>query len=91
MLSMKINDICFDSENKEHVRISNGIEKDGVLVPTEAIAIRFIGMDNGKPILAFTYRKVDATKLSFPSPDNGSWAALFETAKSIHFSFIGRV
>ena len=92
---MKINQVVFDSENKEFVKISNGIEKDGKLIPTEAIALRIIDvMSTGRLEVAFTYRKVDASRLC--PLTRGESATLFDAVMERHdggkhFHYIGRV
>lgn len=88
---MKINDVVFDSENKEFVKISNGIEKDGKFVPTEAIAMRVIGLSQNKPVIGYTYRQVKEDKLSTINRDNGEFEAFMTLNKPVHFEFIGRL
>lgn len=64
---MKINEIVYDAENKEFVKISNGIpvvEGKPEIVPTEAIALRIINFHRGQPVFRFTYRKVNPTRLA---------------------------
>jgi hypothetical protein len=100
---MKANQIVWDSENKEYVVITNGIpitenfKETGRITPTEAIALRVIGLDDkegGKPVLAFTYRKVNAEKLSvLDNPDAAKWIKDYIIGKPInkHYRFAGRV
>lgn len=54
----KINQVVYDSEAKEFVKLTNGTDAGGVFTPTEAIALRLISMNKGKPQIAFTYRQV---------------------------------
>lgn len=82
---LAMNCVAFDSENKEHVLISNGscmldhsgtegyraqhIGRDGkpcgcLYAPSEAIAIRLLSMEGGKPLIAWTYRRVNPAALS---------------------------
>ena len=59
-----INTVCADMDMKETVKITNGIEDGGVFTPTEAIALRVVGiLPNGDPKIAFTYRKVNPAAL----------------------------
>lgn len=89
-MKFKINQICFDSENKEFVRITNGVEVSGEFVPTEALAIRFVCLNEGKPTLAFTYRQVKSSFLS--ETTHNSFEALLDSPKKPqYYSFIGRV
>ena len=94
---MVMNQIVFDSENKEFVKISNGIpiiEGKPEIVPTEAMALRVIDiLPSGKPQIAFTYRKVNPKYLSqccFKT-DIEHFAKVFEGKDDGHFQFIGRV
>lgn len=89
-MPLKINDWTYDSENKEYVRISNGYEAGNVFIPTEAVALRIVGMDNGLPVIAYTYRKVKANCLS---TTNGGeqFSAISQTHNPVHWKFIGRV
>lgn len=59
----KINDYAFDTYAKETVEITNGIEKEGVFEPTEAIALRCFGWDNGRAVMGWTYRRVEKAYL----------------------------
>ena len=69
MESIKMGSVCFDKHAKELVKITNGIGADasatGEFIPTEAIAIRCVGVtQKGLPSLAFTYRGVEPKNLS---------------------------
>jgi hypothetical protein len=94
-----INQTVYDSENKEFVKITNGTAGlDGSnFVPTEGIALRVIDLlKSGKPQIAFTYRKVDPTKLSAltHASDSDHFQTIFEgklNDKDAHYQFIGRV
>lgn len=96
-----INQTVFDTANKEFVKLTNGTDANGVFVPTEAIALRVIDiLKNGKVQIAFTYRKVDVSKLTTLTPATGfttdSDVDHFETLLSgneenEHYQFIGRV
>jgi hypothetical protein len=90
---MKINEIVYDTENKEYVKLSNGTDQDGIFVPTEAIALR-LGFSDGKPRIAFTYRHVKASFLhKLESPEAVSWFDSYLQSPMInkHFNFLGRV
>ncbi len=89
-MTFKINQVCFDSENKEFVKITNGIMPHGDFIPTEAIAIRIVSLDNTKPVIGFTYRKVDHEKLS-EGKDGGFFASILDTEKPVGYKFIGRI
>ncbi len=65
----KINQVCFDSANKEYVKLTNGTDANGVFVPTEAIALRVVSVDKGVPRIAYTYRKVNPSCLTVPMQD----------------------
>lgn len=88
---MKINDVCFDRENKELVMISNGIDVGGEFIPTEAVAIRYLGINDkkNKPCLAYTHRKVKKEFLEISEGDKSIFTDLFDAGKKI--GFIGRV
>jgi hypothetical protein len=58
-----INEVVWDSHAKELVKITNGIEQDGIFFPTEAIALRVVGPNIGKLQIAWTYRKVNKEDL----------------------------
>lgn len=97
---MKINEIVWDRENKEYVKISNGIpvvEGKPEITPTEAVALRIIGFSQGgeqKPCISFTYRKVKAEYLlSLNGPLADDWMIKILESKTInkHFNFLGRV
>lgn len=97
MNAIKINSWCFDSENKEHVKITNGIEGliGGVsrqFIPTEGIALRVVGLRAGLPLIGFTYRKVNQEKLSLVS-DGGALDAILNADKPEQKNFIciGRI
>lgn len=81
--------------NKEFVKISNGTDAGGTFVPTEAIALRVIDiLSSGKPQIAYTYRGVDASKLSPLTriTDGDHFERAFNNAVTGgHFQFIGRV
>jgi len=66
--TIKMGSVCIESESKDIVKITNGTEIDGVFMPTEAIAVRFIGITQTNkgayPRLAYTYRKVNLGSLS---------------------------
>jgi hypothetical protein len=97
----KINEIVFDSANKEFVKLTNGkAELDGSnFVPTEGIALRVIDiLKSGKPQIAFTYRSVDPSKLSaLTKPSDADHfkrvmnSENFLGKKDEHFQYIGRV
>ena len=90
----KINQVCYDSENKEFVKITNGIpviEGKPEITPTEAIALRVISLNKGKPVIAFTYRKVNPAHLKPYGNDDGTFEAFTQTEKPVHFEFMGRV
>ncbi len=86
----KINQVCYDSENKEYVKISKGIEKDGVLTPTEVIALRVVAGSNATQnfLIAFTYRKVNPRSLSVCDGDTQN---MFDVPEKGEFKYIGRV
>jgi hypothetical protein len=86
----KINQTVYDSENKEYVKITNGIQHSGDFIPTEGIALRVLGFREGKPIIAFTYRKVNPMFLSSCHGD-APIDTLFDSKDCEHFDFIGRV
>lgn len=100
---MRTNEIVFDLVAKEFVIVSNGIpvkDKDGYetldLIPTEGMALRVAGLTKeGKPIIAFTYRKLDSEKLSkLETPSSCQWILDFvrmEVGDSKHYRYIGRV
>lgn len=63
---MKINELVFDAENKEFVKITNGIpviEGKPEITPTEGIALRIINFHAGNPVYGWTYRKVNPARL----------------------------
>ena len=62
--TIKMGSICFEHTAKELVQITNGTDKGGVFVPTEAIALRVVGYRKLKPSIAFTYRGVLPENLS---------------------------
>lgn len=93
----RMNQVCFDRQVKEFVRISNGkctldhsnsaayaeAHKGGecLYAPSEAIALRCVGVNSkGDPIVAFTYRRVDAEESAMP-----------DVSKIRRSRFIGRV
>lgn len=89
----KINQVCFDSEAKELVKISNGTDIDRIFTPTEAIAIRvFPPGKKKKPKIAFTYRQVKAEFLHplVETPGEDSFD-LFLNSDNKMVEFIGRV
>ncbi len=104
---MKINAICFDSEAKEIVKITNlkpptkeqllkdSSLKDTDMLPFEAIAIRiFPPTKAGKPKIAFTYRKVNYDMLRELGDVPGTNSIdyyLDPTCPHKEFEFIGRV
>lgn len=96
MQAFKIGQVVFDMENKEHVKLTNGTDAGGVFVPSEAIAIRFISFDqDSKPVLAYTYRKVNPAYLSanvkrHEGTDDIDVLLMGETVNPC-FNFIGRV
>ncbi len=95
----RINQTVFDSEAKEYVIISNGYPVDeethyftGAIIPTEAIAYRLIELKpNGKPVIAFTYRKVKAENLSTGASEACFANANHDHCASNHYEFIGRI
>jgi len=78
-------DVAWDNQAKEYVLITNGkcilahdtpesyaaAHKGGgcQYVPHEGIALRVVGVHNGKPVVAWTYRGVDHAHLSKPTGD----------------------
>lgn len=93
-MKFEINDVVFDSQNKETVKITNGIRIGAELVPTEALAVRVVSIGpDTKPTLGLTYRKVNAEFLSETGQSNDFFKLLFSTEKShaLHFDFIGRI
>ena len=90
MNKFKINQFVFDSQNKEFVKITNGIELNGNLVPTEGLAIRVVSLNNGKPVLGFTYRKINSEFLS-DAKDGGQFETILKENKPLHYEFIGRI
>ena len=95
---MKINQIVFDCQNKEYVKISNGIhiaEGKPEIIPTEAIALRIIDvLKSGKPQIAYVYRSVKADKLSplTHTTDTDHFNTVFSGLTTAeHFQFVGRV
>lgn len=91
MTTFKINQIVFDEYAKDYVRISNGIshKDDGSdFVPTEAIALRVVAFDNGKPVVAYTYRKVDPKHLRETVVSTEPFANLPE---KLNKHYIGRI
>jgi hypothetical protein len=87
---MKINSFAFDSQNKEFVKVTNGIEVGTSFIPTEAIAIRVVSINIGKPVLGFTYRRVNAEFLS-EVKDGGQFETILNTERPKHYQFIGRI
>ena len=91
----QINETAYDTEAKELVKISNGTPickffQKGVS-PTEAVAIRFLTLNQGKPQLAFTYRKVDPKKLRKTTHTLDMLDTLGENPYTQHYDFLGRV
>jgi hypothetical protein len=69
-MSYLINKVYFDRQAKELVKLTNGTDEGGVFVPTEAIALRVMGVDKkGKASIAFTYRHVDPAYLGEQTGD----------------------
>lgn len=100
MNTFKINEIVFDAENKEYVKISNGIpveENDALginereVTPTEAIALRVVGINKGVPSIAYTYRKVNPEKLSKTSHQPTYFDTIMAYGNPKRFVFVGRV
>lgn len=88
----KINQLCFDSQNKEFVKITNGItcdETGGEFAPTEALALRIVSINKGKLVLAYTYRKVNPEFLT-EAQDGGQFEAVLYSSTS-NFESIGRI
>lgn len=103
-----LNTIAFDKEAKEYVLITNGKcrldhsspeayaqshnGKECQYVPSEAIALRTLGLHHGKPIIGWTYRQVKMESLSCGN-DMQHQKADFEAilAKRRSPYFIGRV
>ncbi len=92
-MNLKINQVAFDSENKEFVLISNGIEIGQSFIPTEAIAMRIVGWNEfAQPIIGFTYRKVNCEKLSSCKHTKETFFGdTMENQHPIHYKNIGRV
>lgn len=63
MSTFKINEVVLHLPNKEFVQITNGTDAGGVFAPTEAMALRVIGFEAGKPIIAYTYIAVRPEQL----------------------------
>jgi hypothetical protein len=99
----RMNQICFDKEAKELVKITNGIERKvsdfkNEFCPTEAIVIRVFPPKPGskKPQIAYTYRKVNP---EFLIPQKMSETAkldsfdyyLIQNTSDDGFEFIGRI
>lgn len=88
--AFKMNQICFDSQNKEIVKLTNGIELNKEFIPTEALAIRVVSLNAGKPVLGFTYRKINSEFLS-DAKDGGQFETILNQNKPLHYEFIGRI
>lgn len=90
--NFKINQLCFDSQNKEFVKISNGVtspDTEGKFTPTEALALRIVSINKGKLVVAYTYRKVNPEFLT-EAKDGGHFdSILFSSNNS--FESIGRI
>lgn len=96
---------CYDKDAKEIVHITNGIctlchsspeaykasHTDGCLyTPSEAAALRVVGVKkSGDPIIAFTYRKVDANHLTPQKTVDGDPFVIMEQVRKSRK--IGRV
>ena len=81
----KMNMVCFDSNTKDIVQISNGKEENGEFIPTEALAYRVVGVANRRPVVAFTYIKVIPETLSPARCAMIDWTSLIKT------NYAGRV
>lgn len=98
-MNFKINQFVYDSENKEFLKITNGIpiqENDSLgisgreVIPTEGIALRVVSVIDGLPSIGFTYRKINPAAIH-AAVDNGLFDEIMEISKPIHFNYIGRV
>lgn len=87
MFTFQMSDYAFDTYAKETVKITNGIDKDGIFTPTEAIALRCIGFENNRAITAWTYRRVDVEQLRPVTPNK---YALNMPSRRTRY-FIGRI
>lgn len=59
-----VNQVCFDRAAKEIVKITNGTQEGDTFIPTEAMALRVLGVTSDRHAsIGFTYRNVDPTQL----------------------------
>ena len=67
-LTLKMGDIVLCQESKDIVKITNGIEKDGVFTPTECMCLRVTGYSKTKrglyPVMGFSYRAFPSGQVS---------------------------
>lgn len=65
---IKMGSIVLCQESKDIMKVTNGIEKDGVFAPTEAICFRVIGFKETKrglyPVVGFSYRAFPSGQVS---------------------------
>jgi hypothetical protein len=107
MNEIKINDWCYDRFAKEYVKVTNmrcplcakgdtlhqikGVEC--AKEPCEAVAVRLLNFNDGKPSFGFTYRNVRTESLekcpTVPFAPDMVLSAGHGNFK--HFDFIGRV
>lgn len=91
-IPFKINQICYDSEAKEYVKLSNGTDGmgQGPFVPTEAIALRVVCVDKGIPQVAYTYRAVNPARLTVAN-NQALTGSTFDSVLSGCKHFVGRI
>lgn len=97
----KINQVVFDTENKEFVKITNlrpALKADefgeqGEMIPFEGVALRItqINKKTKKPIICFTYRKITANKLRETADSWSCFDDIINSDKPEHFEFLGRI
>ena len=91
---MKINDIVWDDDAKELVKLTNGTDAGGVFVPTEAMAMRVLDINKkGRPVIGFTYRRVRAAMVrDVPEINAGSAGSVFDQLdKADKTLYVGRI
>lgn len=98
-------EVVYDNQAKEFVKITNMIcplckqgdsahQIKGVecaTEPFEGVAIRFVTFNQGKPMLAFTYRGIDANKIQKTTHKLIELESMTNEPIGEHFTFIGRV
>lgn len=91
-MNFKINQVVKNTKNKEIIKLTNGIEKDGNFIPTEAIALRVLGLNKGMPVIGYTYISVKPEDLAQTIADrSGHFESILGVEKPTKYFFVGRI